>query len=129
QAFVHRGIVPDAGAAYLVTRLVGPQQAKELFFLGEKVGAADAHRIGLVNRVVPDDELDKAVDELAGRLAVLPTTAIAVTKRLVNTAYESDRTTALWDEAIGQEVVQHTEDAQEGVAAFRERRDPEFKGF
>ena len=129
QAFVHRGIVPDAGAAYLVTRLVGPQQAKELFFLGEKVGAADAHRIGLVNRVVPDDELDKAVDELAGRLAVLPTTAIAVTKRLVNTAYESDRTTALWDEAIGQEVVQHTDDAQEGVAAFRERRDPEFKGF
>jgi 2-(1,2-epoxy-1,2-dihydrophenyl)acetyl-CoA isomerase len=129
QAFVHRGIVPDAGAAYLVTRIVGPQQAKELFFLGEKVAATDAHRIGLVNRVVPDDELDKAVDELAGRLAVLPTTSIATSKRLINKAYESDRATALWDEAIGQEVLMQTHDAKEGVAAFRERRDPDFKGY
>lgn len=129
EAFVHRGIVPDAGAAYLVTRLVGPQQAKELFFLGDKVGAADAHRIGLVNRVVPDDDLDKAVDELAGRLAVLPTASIATSKRLINRAFESDRATAFWDEALGQEVLMQTHDAQEGVAAFRERRDPEFKGF
>lgn len=129
QVFVHRGIVPDAGAAYLVTRLIGPQRAKELFFLGDKVGAGDAERIGLVNRVVPDADLDKAIDELAGRLAALPTAAIAVTKRLVNRAYESDRTTALWDEAVGQEVVQRSEDAAEGVAAFRERRDPEFKGY
>lgn len=129
QAFVHRGIVPDAGAAYLVTRLVGPQQAKELFFLGDKVGAADAHRIGLVNRVVPDDELAKAVDELAGRLAVLPTASIATSKRLINRALESDRATAFWEEANGQEVLMQTHDAQEGVAAFRERRDPEFKGY
>ncbi len=129
QVFVDRGIVPDAAAAHIVTRLVGPQRAKELFFLGERVDASTAHAMGLVNRVVPGDELADLVEQWAARLVAGPTRAIAVTKSLVNRAYESDRLTALRDEAVGQEVVQATEDAREGVRAFVERRDPTFRGW
>lgn len=129
EVFVDRGIVPDAGAAYLVTRLVGPQRAKELFFLGDKVRGADLERLGLANRVVPAAELTGTVDELAKRLAAAPTKAIAITKQLVNKAFESDRERALWDEAVGQELAQQTHDAAEGVRAFVERRDPTFKGW
>jgi 2-(1,2-epoxy-1,2-dihydrophenyl)acetyl-CoA isomerase len=129
QVFIDRGIVPDAGAAYIVTRLVGPQRAKELFFLGDSVDAQQALQLGLVNRVVPVDAFATVVDELAARLAAKPTRAIAMTKSLVNRALESDRITALRDEAIGQEVVQATEDAREGVRAFVERREPNFRGW
>lgn len=129
QAFVKRGIVPDAGAAYVVTRLVGPQRAKELLFLGDRVRADQAEAIGLVNRVVPDQQLTTTVDELVGRLAALPTAAIGLTKQLVNKAYESDLPTALHDEAVNQELAQGTHDAKEGVQAFKDRREPEFKGW
>ena len=129
EVFVNRGIVPDAGAAYIVTRLVGPQKAKELFFFGDRVTAEEAQRIGLINRVVPADELGKLVDEWAGRLSSLPTRAIGQTKLLVNRALQSDLDTALRDEAVAQELVQQTHDAQEGVRAFVERRDPDFKGW
>lgn len=129
QVFLDRGIVPDAGAAYLLTRLVGPQRAKELFFLGDRVDAATAHAMGLVNRVVPADQLDTLVDEWAARLASRPTVALAVTKSLVNRALESDRSTALREEATGQELVMRTEDAREGVRAFVERRTPTFRGW
>jgi 2-(1,2-epoxy-1,2-dihydrophenyl)acetyl-CoA isomerase len=129
QVFIDRGIVPDAGAAYIVTRLVGPQRAKELFFLGDSVDAPQALDMGLVNRVVAADDLADTVDQLAARLASKPTRAIAVTKALVNRALESDRITALRDEAIGQEIVQATDDAREGVRAFVERREPKFRGW
>lgn len=129
QVFVDRGIVPDAGAAYIVTRLVGPQRAKELFFLGDRVDAQQALQLGLVNRVVSDGEFAATVDDLAGRLAAKPTRALAVTKSLVNRALESDRLTAFRDEAMGQEIVQATEDAREGVRAFVERREPNFRGW
>jgi 2-(1,2-epoxy-1,2-dihydrophenyl)acetyl-CoA isomerase len=129
QVFIDRGIVPDAGAAYIVTRLVGPQRAKELFFLGDSVDAPQALDMGLVNRVVAADDLADTVDQLAARLASKPTRAIAVTKSLVNRALESDRITALRDEAIGQEIVQATDDAREGVRAFVERREPQFRGW
>lgn len=129
QVFIDRGIVPDAGAAYIVTRLVGPQRAKELFFLGDSVDAPQALDMGLVNRVVAPDDLADTVDQLAARLASKPTRAIAVTKSLVNRALESDRITALRDEAIGQEIVQATDDAREGVRAFVERREPQFRGW
>jgi 2-(1,2-epoxy-1,2-dihydrophenyl)acetyl-CoA isomerase len=75
------------------------------------------------------DELAKVVDEWAGRLASLPTRAIGQTKLLVNRALQSDLDTALRDEAVAQELVQQTHDAKEGVRAFVERRDPDFKGW
>jgi 2-(1,2-epoxy-1,2-dihydrophenyl)acetyl-CoA isomerase len=129
QSFVHRGIVPDAGAAYLLTRLVGPQRAKELFLLGEKVAADRALALGLVNQVVPADDLEEHMAGLVATLAAGPTRAYAATKQLVNRALESDRERALRDEAVTQELIQGTADAGEGVAAFVERREPTFRGW
>lgn len=129
QAFVRRGIVPDAGAAYLLTRLVGPQKAKELLFLGDEVSGVEAHRLGIANRVVPADEVHKTAQDLARRLADGPTVSIAATKRLVGRALDTDRATALREEAMAQEIAMQSSDAKEGVAAFVERRSPDFTGW
>ena len=129
EVFVQRGIVPDGGAAYLLTRLCGVQRAKELMLLGEKVGAAKAKEYGLVTEVVPRAELDARTAALAATLAEGPTVAIGLMKRLANRALDSDRAGALFDEAMAQEVVMTTTDAQEGVAAFVERRSTAFRGY
>jgi 2-(1,2-epoxy-1,2-dihydrophenyl)acetyl-CoA isomerase len=129
EVFVRRGIAPDAGGAYLLARLVGPQKAKELFFFGDAVPAAEAERIGLVNKVVPRADLAAEASAWAARLAAGPTTAIGFAKSLTNRALESDRATALWDEAVAQELVTGTEDCREGLAAFAERRPPVFRGW
>ena len=129
EVFVRRGIAPDAGGAYLLARLVGPQKAKELFFFGDDLPASDAERLGLVNRVVPRHELQAEVARWAERLAGGPTKAIGLTKYLTNRALDSDRASALWDEAVAQELVTGTEDCKEGLAAFAERRPPVFRGW
>ncbi|MGW2619435.1 enoyl-CoA hydratase/isomerase family protein [Streptomyces sp. NPDC001500] len=128
EVFVRRGLVPDGGGAYLLPRLVGPQRAKELMFFGDALTAPDAERLGLVNRVVPDGELDKTARDWATRLAAGPTRALALTKQLVNASLESDRATAFAAEAAAQEINMTTRDAQEGVASFVERRATDFRG-
>lgn len=128
EVFVRRGLVPDAGGAYLLPRLVGPQRAKELLFFGDALPAAEAERLGMVNRVVPDGELGKTAREWATRLAAGPTRSLALAKQLVNASLDSDRTTAFTAEAAAQEINMATEDAQEGLRAFAERRAPEFRG-
>ncbi|WP_079077010.1 enoyl-CoA hydratase-related protein [Streptomyces sp. Root369] len=128
EVFVRRGLVPDGGGAYLLPRLIGPQRAKELMFFGEALTAREAERLGLVNRVVEDEELTKTAREWAGRLATGPTRALALTKQLVNASLDSDRATAFAAEAAAQEINMTTEDAQEGVASFVERRSPEYRG-
>jgi 2-(1,2-epoxy-1,2-dihydrophenyl)acetyl-CoA isomerase len=129
EVFVRRGIMPDAGGAYLLPRIVGLPKAKEILFLGADVSAADAERLGIANQVAPDGTALDAARDYATRLAALPTRAIAMTKWLVNRSFESSRHTAFEEEAYAQELVQVSHDAQEGVAAFRERRPPEFKGW
>jgi len=129
EVFVKRGIIPDAGGAYLLPRIVGPQRAKELMFLGDDLSATDCERWGIANRVVPAAELAGAVDTLAGRLASGPTKAIAMTKWLVNRSSESSRHSAFEEEAYAQELVTATEDMAEGIRAFGERRTPDFKGW
>jgi 2-(1,2-epoxy-1,2-dihydrophenyl)acetyl-CoA isomerase len=129
EVFIRRGIAPDAGGAYILTRLVGMQKAKELFFFGDDVPAAEAYRIGLVNRLVPRAELLSTVAELAARLAEGPTKAIWIAKWLTNRALDVDRATALYDEALGQELVTNTLDSKEGIASFVERRPAQFKGW
>src|SRR6185437_14138971 len=119
----------DAGGAWLLTRLIGIQKAKELFFLGDDVPAAEAQRLGLVNRVVPPAELASATAELAARLAAAPTKAIGVAKWLTNRALDVDRATAFHDEALAQELITYSEDTAEGIASFVERRPPAFKGW
>ncbi|MDX3801303.1 enoyl-CoA hydratase/isomerase family protein [Streptomyces sp. AK04-3B] len=128
EVFVRRGLVPDGGGAYLLPRLVGPQRAKELMFFGDALSAADAERLGLVNRVVPDGELDKTAREWAARLAAGPTRALALTKQLVNASLDADRATAFAAEAAAQEINMTTADAQEGVKSFTERRAAAFRG-
>lgn len=128
EVFVRRGLVPDGGGAYLLPRLIGPHRAKELLLLGDDLPAAAAERLGLVNRVVPGEELDSAADALAQRLASGPTRALALTKQLVNASLDSDRATAFAAEAAAQEQNMTTADAQEGLRAFIERRPPDFRG-
>jgi 2-(1,2-epoxy-1,2-dihydrophenyl)acetyl-CoA isomerase len=127
--FVRRGIAPDAAGAYLLTRLVGPQVAKRLYLFGDDVEAPEALSLGLVSAVVPPAELSATATALAVRLASGPTRTLGITKRLVNRAMDVDRDTALAQEAWGQELVMTTEDAQEGVRAFVERRETRFKGW
>ncbi|MER5906874.1 enoyl-CoA hydratase-related protein [Streptomyces mirabilis] len=128
EVFVRRGLVPDGGGAYLLPRLIGPQRAKELMFFGDALTAADAARLGLVNRVVPPDDLEKTARDWAERLATGPTRALALTKQLVNASLDTDRTTAFAAEAAAQEINMTTTDAAEGIAAFTERRTPHYRG-
>jgi 2-(1,2-epoxy-1,2-dihydrophenyl)acetyl-CoA isomerase len=93
------------------------------------VAAVDAARIGLVNKVVARAELDTEAGALARRLAQGPTKAIAAAKWLLNRSFESDRRTSFEEEALAQDLVVHSEDAGEGLAAFAERREPRFRGF
>lgn len=129
EVFVKRGIIPDAGGAYLLPRLVGPHIAKELMFLGDDLPAGRCADLGVANRVVPAADLGAAVDELAGRLAAMPTRSIALTKGLVNRSFESSRHAAFEEEAIAQDWLTASGDFDEGIAAFRERRSPEFRGW
>ena len=119
EVFIRRGIAPDAGGAWILTRLVGIQKAKELFFFGDDVPAAEAYRIGLVNRLVPRAELQATLEELAGRLAQGPTKAIGVAKWLTNRALDVDRATSLYDEAIGAGARHHHAGLQGGHRQLR----------
>ena len=129
QVFVRRGLIPDGGVAYLLPRIVGMHKAKELIFFGDDLSAADAERIGIVNKVVPAAELHAATKEWAERLASGPTKAIGWSKRLLHDASELSRRDLLEEEATLVEMNSATVDSGEGVAAFRERRTPEWKGW
>jgi 2-(1,2-epoxy-1,2-dihydrophenyl)acetyl-CoA isomerase len=129
EVFVRRGLLPDGGGAYLLTRLVGPQKAKELVFFGDDVPAEEACRLGLVNRVVPVADLRAQTRDWSERLASGPTVAISLAKRLVNTALGAERAEAFRAEALALEVGMHAVDSNEGVRAFVERRPAEFVGW
>lgn len=128
ELFARRGLAPDGGAAYLLARKVPFNVAKELLFFGAELSAADAHRIGLVNKVVPDNDFLAELTEWARRLASGPTRALAAAKVMLNQALDSDRTAALSLEALLVEQVAATDDVAEGIAAFMEKRDPDFRG-
>jgi 2-(1,2-epoxy-1,2-dihydrophenyl)acetyl-CoA isomerase len=129
EVFVRRALVPDAGAAYILPRLIGVQRAKELLMLGDDVSAERALSIGLLHRVVPDIDLAGEAEALAQRLAAGPTRALALTKWLVNRSLDSSRGAAFDDEAIAQDLNMHTADGQEGLASYVERRPAEYRGW
>lgn len=128
EVFTRRGLVPDALGPWLLPRIIGVRRTMELFLLAEDLPARRACELGLVNRVVPSDELAAATAEWAERLAAGPTRTFAMTKWLVNRSLDSDRAAMAYDEAAAVELISHTEDAAEGVASFRERRPPQWKG-
>ncbi len=129
QIFVRRGLIPDGGVAYLLPRIVGLHKAKELIFFGDDLSATDAERLGIVNKVVPAAELQATTKDWAERLASGPTKAIGWSKKMLHDASELSRRDLLEEEAMLVEINSTTGDSGEGVAAYRERRPPEWKGW
>lgn len=128
EIFAKRGLSIDFGGSWLLPRRIGLHRAKELAFFADIIGAADAERLGLVNRVVPDVELDVFVDDWARRLAAMPPIAVAQTKRMLNNSMNVTLEEALEDEGAAQTVNFSTKDTAEAIAAFTEKRDPVFRG-
>ena len=128
EVFVRRGIAVDAGGAFLLPRHVGLHKAKELVFFGDDLSAADAERLGLVNKVVPAGELEATAREWAERLARGPTFALGLSKRLLNRSLEADLATCFSEEAFTQALVAQSDDMREGIRAFMEKRPAAFRG-
>ncbi len=127
--FVKIGISgADMGATYLLPRLVGHGAAAEMLMTGDSIDAAEAHRIGMVNRVVPRDELDSATVEIAGRLASGPPLGLKFTKKALQTSPDRDWQAQFDYEHFAQVACLLTEDYQEGRRAFLEKREPVFQG-
>jgi len=127
--FVKRGLVPDCGISYYLPRLVGVSKALELMWTGDKIDAGEAERIGMVNKVVPNENLMKSAQEFARVLAKGPSLAIEMIKRMAYTALKSDSVmTQMAVEDFMQQVCRESEDIREGVLGFLEKRPPNFKG-
>jgi 2-(1,2-epoxy-1,2-dihydrophenyl)acetyl-CoA isomerase len=128
QIFTRLGLVPDLGGLYLLTRVVGLNKAKELCFTAKKIDAAEALALGFVNRVVPAEELMPAATGLAREIAAGPATALAMIKTLLNKSSNSSLEQMLEYESYAQTLAYTTPEHREGVAAFREKRTPDFRG-
>jgi len=128
EAFVSMGLVPDGGGSFLLPRLVGFAKAAEMIFTGEAIDPSEAERIGLINRVVPVQELIKSVKELADKLARGPSLAIGLAKEAMWRNLSQNLDSALSFEAQSQRACLESEDHREAVKAFFEKRDPHFRG-
>ncbi|OGL00513.1 MAG: hypothetical protein A3E31_15165 [Candidatus Rokubacteria bacterium RIFCSPHIGHO2_12_FULL_73_22] len=128
ELFCKIGLVVDGGGTWLLPRAVGMARAKELALTGEIIDAAEAARIGFVNRVVPAAELEATTRALAERIAANPPLALRLDKHMLNRAAASDLAAALDLEAYSQALALTSEDHAEGVAAFLEKRAPRFTG-
>jgi 2-(1,2-epoxy-1,2-dihydrophenyl)acetyl-CoA isomerase len=128
HAFINVGLIPDTAGTYTLPRLIGYARAMELCCTGKKIDATEAERIGLINKVVPHDQLMPEAVRLAGRLAKLPGRGIALTKGLLQQSLQNDLATQLEAEAEAQATAGRTADHTEGVMAFIEKRKPDFAG-
>jgi len=129
SAFIGVGLVPETGGGYLLPRIVGLSKALEILYTGKWVDAREAERIGLLNKLVPAGELERETMELAKHLVKAPPISIKMTKQLVYKGLETDLETALQMAAAYQAIVTYTEDHREGIAAWREKREPDYRGI
>ncbi|CQD12529.1 enoyl-CoA hydratase/isomerase [Mycolicibacterium conceptionense] len=128
EPFMNRGFTPDSGASWLLPRLAGVARAKRMLLLGEKVSGTQAADWGLIHSAVPSDDLDTDVDTLLARLAAGPTVAIGLAKQAIAYGQHATLSQSLNQELSNLELSCRTADFKEGLAAFRERRDPDFQG-
>lgn len=127
-AFANIGLVPDAGATWLIAKAAGRAKVLEMALLGERMTAEDARDAGLVTRVVDDEALLETAQALAAKLAAMPTMALGMIRKQVGVALDGTLTETLATESANQHIAGRSADFLEGVLAFTEKRKPEFKG-
>ena len=128
MSFTRRGLIPDCGCSYLMPRLIGTARTFEYLYTGAKINASEAERIGLVNRVVAHDKLMDEVYELASRIAKSPPLALAQMKKAIHYGVHNVLEQQVYFETYAQKFLFATEDFKEGLLAFHEKREPDFKG-
>ena len=128
QPEINLGVIPGAGGTQRLTRLIGKVKAMELNMLGEQIDANEAYRLGLLNRVVPAEDLDKTVDEFTRKLVSKSPVILGIIKMAVNRGIDMALDDALFYEAECFSSALASEDAREGLSAFLEKRPPDFKG-
>jgi 2-(1,2-epoxy-1,2-dihydrophenyl)acetyl-CoA isomerase len=128
EVFINIGLVPDSGSSFFLPRTVGMAKAFELCSMGSKVPAREALSLGLINKVVSADQLDTVVGEYAAYYAKAPTRSIGLIKKMLNKSAHATLDEMLDYEAYCQEIAGSSDDYKEGVAAFLEKRKPDFKG-
>lgn len=128
QAFSKIGLIPDSGGTFFLPRLIGFQKATALMMLGDKLAAAEAERIGMIYKVTSLEDFTTEINTIATTLSNMPTKALGMTKRLLNESMTNDLTSQLDLEGKLQIEAAQSEDYAEGVAAFVEKRTPNFKG-
>lgn len=128
EPYVMRGIHPDWGATYFLPRLIGPAKAADILLTGRTIDAYEADRMGMISRVVPADQLENTTRDLAMAFSEGPPLAIRMAKASMNQALTMDLSAALEAEARAVTILNMTEDRNEGIAAFLQKRKPVFKG-
>ncbi|MBL7831604.1 MAG: 2-(1,2-epoxy-1,2-dihydrophenyl)acetyl-CoA isomerase [Saprospiraceae bacterium] len=128
QAFSKIGLIPDSGGTFFLPRLIGFQKASALMMTGEKISATEAERLGMIYKVFDDENFNQEVEKLALQMANMPTRGLGLTKKALNRSFFNDLESQLQIEDDLQFQAGSTQDYQEGVNAFIEKRKPEFKG-
>jgi len=128
QAFSLIGLVPDSGGTFFLPRLIGFQKAQALAMLGDKISAEEAERLGMIYKMISLESFEEEVEELAQKLANMPTKALGMIKELFNKSMTNNLEAQLALESKSQIEAAQSEDYAEGVAAFIEKRKPNFKG-
>lgn len=128
QAFSKIGLIPDSGGTWFLPKLIGFQKASAIMMLGDKIGAEEAERIGMIYKYFPAESFQEEVWKIVSQLSVMPTRGLAFTKQLLNKSSNTDFSQQLTEEDIYQQKAAATMDFKEGVNAFLEKRNPSFKG-
>jgi 2-(1,2-epoxy-1,2-dihydrophenyl)acetyl-CoA isomerase len=128
QTFAKVGLIPDLGGLYFLPRIVGMHKAKELIFTAKMLNATEAFDLGLVNHVVPAEELDAFTMKLAAEIAGGPMKAIALSKSILSKSFQLSLADVLEYEALAQAICMQSDDHKEGIKAFNEKRFPAFSG-